>query len=245
VSRAPARVLVLSGLDPSGRAGLLADLATLQSAGGHGLGIATALTAQGGRFLCRPVPVSIIRRQLEGVRALGSIDAIKVGMVPNAPTLRAIFTALDGLDCPVVIDPVVRTSKGERLSTASARDYLALAGPHVVITPNLGEAAWLTGLRRPVEAGKALIRAGFGAAVVKGGHLGGAAVDVVCSGEAVTSLKGRRLQRTTGAHRGTGCRFASVLALFLARDRSLIEAAREAKAAVRKFLRGPILASSS
>ena len=101
---------------------------------------------------------------------------------------------------------------------------------------NAPEAAWLLGARRvlPERAAERLAELGFGAAVVKGGHLRGRAVDVVADREGVTRLDGPRLRRP--GRRGTGCRFASALAAQLARGATVREAAAEAKAAVARYL---------
>jgi hydroxymethylpyrimidine/phosphomethylpyrimidine kinase len=227
------RVLVCSGLDPSGRAGLLADVAAISAMRAYPMAIATALTAQGaGRFSMTPVDPRVIRKQLD---AVGAFDAIKLGMVPNRAVLKAIAPWIGSVW--TVIDPVVRTSRGERLSTLTPADYLALAGPKVAITPNVAEAEWLGEER--------LLRAGFGLIVIKGGHRPGAPDDLVITPSKTTVLRGSRIQKRTSSHRGTGCRFASALAVGLARERSAVAASRSAKALVRKFLAGSILGDAS
>lgn len=221
----PARVLLVAGLEPSGRAGLLADVETARALGASSLAVASALTAQGTRtFATRAAPALLVRRQLEALLELGGIDAVKLGMVPDAQVMRAVVRALAGGRAPWVVDPVVRSSKGERLSSLGARDYLGLAGGRVVLTPNLLEARWLLGWRRPVDsperaaqAAAQLLETGFWAVVLKGGHSGGAAVDVVATRGEVALLEGPRLPRGTLTHRGTGCRFATALAVGLAR----------------------------
>ena len=151
-----------------------------------------------------------------------------------------------------VVDPVVISSKGERLSQIRSSGYRALAAPNVVITPNAIEAAWLTTQRSgpprmdPVHrdsarsSGEALIQLGFGGAIVKGGHLDGDPVDFVCTRDGVTELFADTSVRKT-SQRGTGCRFASALTVELARHRTLVEAARIARREVENFLRKPIL----
>lgn len=241
--RQPA-VLALAGLDPSGRAGLLADLAAIRESGGAGLGIATALTAQGRTtFAVAAVPPSILRAQLRMVRELSGLRSIKLGMVPDRPALRDICAQLSGLSAFWVVDPVTRTSAGQRLSRLRAADYLALADEKRVLTPNLLEAGWLLSssapprtLEQAAEAGRELVRRGFAAVVVKGGHRSTDATDVLCEADAVHYLRGPKLKRDRTRHRGTGCRFASALATSLARGRSMSDAAREAKACVTRFL---------
>ncbi|HEY8206003.1 MAG TPA: bifunctional hydroxymethylpyrimidine kinase/phosphomethylpyrimidine kinase [Myxococcaceae bacterium] len=225
-------MLILAGLEPEGRAGLLADAAAVREQGAHPVAVATALTAQGRRtFRVQPVPPATIAAQVRAALELGPIHAVKVGMLPDARALSKVPR-----DVPWVIDPVVRTSRGQRLSRMRPADYLALAGPRAVITPNAPEAAWLLGARqiRPERAAERLAELGFGAAVVKGGHLRGRAVDVVADRDGVTRLDGPRLRRA--GRRGTGCRFASALAAQLARGAGVREAAAAAKDAVARYL---------
>ncbi|HYR56854.1 MAG TPA: bifunctional hydroxymethylpyrimidine kinase/phosphomethylpyrimidine kinase [Myxococcaceae bacterium] len=234
-------VLALSGLEPTGRAGLLADLEAIRSAGGIPVGIATALTAQGARtFAVGPVPESMLRAQIQAVSELETIAAVKLGMVHQAAALRWVLRTVKTTGF-WVIDPVTRTSRGQRLSLLRPGDYLAAAAPNVVLTPNLDEAAWL--LRRDVPArtaegasrmGERLASYGFAAVIVKGGHLAGRAVDVIADKSGVQVQSGARIN--TGVRRGTGCRFASVLATALARGETLTAAAREAKRRVRSYL---------
>jgi len=233
-------VLVLAGLEPEGRAGLLADAAAVAEQGAVPACIATALTAQGRRtFRVEPASAAMVAAQVRAALELGPVRAVKVGMVPDARALARARALVPGV--PWVVDPVVRTSRGQRLSRLRAADYLALAGPEVVLTPNAPEAAWLLGIRRASltagwaeDAARRLLALGFLAVVVKGGHLRGQAVDVVADGSGVRLLDGPRLGASL---RGTGCRFASALAARLALGDGPREAASAAKAAVARALR--------
>ncbi|MBI3182487.1 MAG: bifunctional hydroxymethylpyrimidine kinase/phosphomethylpyrimidine kinase [Myxococcales bacterium] len=239
-------MLAIGGLEPSGRAGLLADLEAIRACGALPLGIASALTAQGRRtFFVQKVAPRVLEPQIAALLELGPIHAVKLGAVATRAALVAIRRALAGCAGPWVVDPVVRASGGGRLSFLLARDYLALASPKVVITPNLLEArellGWIRPLRGPEDAARAAVRLaelGFGGVVVKGGHGPGPAVDLVCAGRTTTALAAPRLRRTAW-QRGTGCRFASATAVGLARGERLVDAARQAKALVRRFLAGP------
>ena len=244
-------VLALGGLDPTGRAGLLVDALAIEHQGGRPLAIATALTAQGEtRFSVHPVPSSTIRLQLRALSEVFNVRAIKLGMIPNLEVLRAIRSELSGTRAPWVVDPVVRTSRGQRLSTLRPRDYLSLASSDVVLTPNAVEAGWLLGEKRPtrrleqaLEAGARLIRHGFGAVIVKGGHLSGGATDLLFTRDAALVLPAERLPRSASRHRGTGCRFASTLAAELARGAGVADATEVAKSSVERFLRGELARS--
>jgi hydroxymethylpyrimidine/phosphomethylpyrimidine kinase len=241
------RVLVVAGLDPSGRAGLLADVSAIRNLGALPLAAASALTAQGAHtFAMDPVSPRMVSRQLEALLELGPVHAVKLGMIPSRASLRAVKDALRPLRAPWVVDPVVRTSKGELLSRLTPRDFRALAAQTVVLTPNAPEAAWLLGRRRglarldeAVSAAKRLQQWGFGAVVLKGGHLRGPPTDIVAVEGGETVIEGQRAPRTP-EHRGTGCRFASSIAVFLAQGDPFVEAILGAKRQIDGYLRAII-----
>jgi hydroxymethylpyrimidine/phosphomethylpyrimidine kinase len=240
------RVLLVGGLEPSGRAGLLADAQAVRARGGVPLVVAVAVTAQGRKtFSWMGVAAALVEAQIRGLRELGSIDAVKLGMIPGPSQLRAVQRALRGTRVPWVVDPVVRASTGGRLSGLSRRDYFDLAGPGVWLTPNAVEAAWLLGAPRLEDADETrraaqLLEAlGFEGVVVKGGHLGGrTVVDVLVWEGRPRAFRSTRLRRGP-EHRGTGCRFASALATELGRGTPPVRAVSRARALVRRALRGP------
>ena len=222
------RILLVGGLEPSGRAGLLADADAVRARGGVPLVVAAAVTAQGRRvFAWNPVTPGLVEAQIRALRELGSIDAVKLGMIPGPAQLRAVQRALSGTRVPWVVDPVVRASSGGRLSGLARRDYLDLAGPDVWLTPNAVEAAQLReGL-------------GFEGVLVKGGHLGGRTVfDVLAWQGRARAFRSARLRRGP-EHRGTGCRLASALATELGRGTTRVRAVARARALVRRFLGRP------
>jgi hydroxymethylpyrimidine/phosphomethylpyrimidine kinase len=237
-------VLLVGGLEPSGRAGLLADAEAVRARGGVPLVVAAAVTAQGRRtFSWTPVGPALVEAQIRGLRELGPIDAVKLGMIPDRWQLRAVRRALRGTKVPWVVDPVVRASSGGRLSGLTRSDYLKLAGPGVWLTPNAVEAAWLLGVRRLENAAEArraaqvLEAVGFEGVVVKGGHLGGRRVaDVGVWQGRVRVFRSTRLRRGP-EHRGTGCRLASALATELGRGTAAERAIVRARAVVRRSLR--------
>lgn len=239
----PARVLVCAGHEPTGRAGLLADVAAVRALGAAPVALPSAQTAQGqSTFLCQPTPPHILRAQARAALELGPVHAVKLGQVPGPTGLAALREALEDVDAWWVVDPVVRTSRGEPLSRLKRRHYLALAGPRVLLTPNLDEVAWLLGggevrsVAQAREAGRALVSLGFGAVLVKGGHREEGAVDVVCLPGREVLLEGSRLARPP-ERRGTGCRLASALAVGLGQGRTVVAAARRAKTYVTRYLR--------
>jgi len=237
-------VLLVGGLESSGRAGLLADAESVRARGGVPLVVAAAVTAQGKRtFSWDPVAPRLVSAQIRALRELGPIHAVKLGMLPGASQLRAVRQALRGTRVPWVVDPVVRASSGGRLSGLGRREYLDLARARAWLTPNALEAAWLLGLARldtPADARSAavLLQAqGFEGVVVKGGHLaGGRVVDVLgWKGRAFVS-RSVRLPRGP-EHRGSGCRFASALATELGRGAPPEQAVSQARRLVRRMLR--------
>lgn len=239
------RVLVAGGLEPSGRAGVFADFATVQALGGQPVGLATTLTAQGKKtFLTQQPSTRLIETQLRAIFELGRLDAVKTGVIAGPATIETFIEHFFDVDTPWVVDPVVGTSRGQLLSKLRPRDFLRLAAPNVVLTPNVVECAWLarqdlpTTVTEAAAMGARLQARGFRAVVVKGGHFRGEPVDLVCTGDAVELLHGQRLARTKESHRGTGCRFASALAVSLGRGLSVADAARDAKRFVEGYLRG-------
>lgn len=237
------RVLVAAGLDPSGRAGLLADVGAVLAAGGRPVGVATALTSQGRRFSLSAVPGRVLTKQLAAVLELGRPAAVKLGMVPDQRALGLIWRRVARLGCHLVVDPVVGTSRGERLSELGPLDYRRLAGPRVWIVPNVPELGWLLGRAAPRSLDEvkvlaaSLLADGFGAVVLKGGHLPGLPVDVLVRRDRVVAFRGVRLVRVED-RRGTGCRFASTLATRLALGEDAETAVRAARSAVRRYLVG-------
>lgn len=237
-------VLVLAGLDPSGGAGLLADAEAIRAAGARPLCVATALTVQTTRAARKFQPVAPLFVQEAAAALLEEEDvrAIKIGMVGAEQVGRAIADLLARhRGIPLVVDPVLASSSGAALFKGSGvATYLALM-QGAIVTPNVPEAAALLGREVAgagglAEAARELIRRGAGAAIVKGGHLDGDAIDVVDDGARSERLAGPRLPI---GKRGTGCRFASTVAAHLAQGLDLIASARAAKEAVRGYLAAP------
>jgi hydroxymethylpyrimidine/phosphomethylpyrimidine kinase len=252
-------VLVAAGLDPSGGAGLLADLEALAAVGARGYAVATALTAQSHRGGTRAspsrpparsarllvTPPEHLRAQIDAL-VLGPgaerIAAVKTGMIGSAALARALAGRLAERPlarAPLVVDPVLAATSGASLLDAGGLTPGEALAPLLararLVTPNLPELALLAG--RAVEDDDAAIRAarslGARAVLVKGGHRAGAPVDLLVVGRRVVRLTGRR---RAGTARGTGCRLASAIAGLLARGASLEEAVGGAKRVVERYL---------
>jgi len=242
------RVLSIAGSDSGGGAGIQADLKAFAACGVHGMTAITAITAQNtvGVTAVHPVPPDVILAQVRAVQEDIGIDAVKIGMLGDLPTIEAVADALDGLPAgtPVVLDPVMVAESGAELLERSARKRLIeLLLPRVsVVTPNLPEARALVaeaGPRpgdgvpsspSPPTDAPALARAihalGPAAVVVTGGHRE-QATDVFFDGERLVELAGER--HPQGAAHGSGCTHSSVLAARLAWGDDPLDAARVAK----------------
>ena len=232
------KLLSIAGSDPSGGAGLQADLKTFAAFGAYGMAAVTALTVQNttGVSKVAPVAAALVAAQIDAIFADIAVDAVKIGMLARPSTAKAIALSLQRAGAQnIVLDPVLRATQGADLSAAGLpRAILAHLAPlATLITPNLHEAAILTGTAiarnaQDMEAqARALVEAGARAALVKGGHLDGAPLDVLCIQSGTRVFQGARVE-TRNAH-GTGCALSSAIACLLARGRDLETAIEEAK----------------
>ncbi len=230
------RVVLIGGLDPGTGAGVARDLLTASALSARGVVVGTAWTEQGPHSACTIEPRApervraALASALERVGESGS--AVKIGMVAGAATTQAIEAALSSYPGPVVYDPVLRTSGGYSLYDGERSRILALARRATLLTPNLGEAAWL--LDRPVQsesdarmAARDLRALGVAAVLVKGGHLEGDATDVLLSPAGESLFSSPRIAGPSP--RGTGCALATAIAVGLARGEALENAVASAK----------------
>ena len=247
MSRRVPAVLSIAGSDSGGGAGIQADLKAFARCGVHGMTAITALTAQNttGVSAVHSVPPDFIVEQVRHVATDIGVDAVKIGMLGTAETVRAVNTALDLLDpaTPIVIDPVMVAESGAVLLDDDARAALAalLLPRATVITPNLPEARVLASAGEAVDAevlARHLHGLGPHAVVVTGGHRE-EVTDVFYDGATLEVLTGPR--HPDGAAHGSGCTHSSALAAHLALGRTPLEAAHAARAiaseAVRNGLR--------
>ncbi|MDQ4085858.1 MAG: bifunctional hydroxymethylpyrimidine kinase/phosphomethylpyrimidine kinase [Actinomycetota bacterium] len=214
-------VLTIAGTDPSGGAGIQADLKTFSALGAFGTSVVTALVAQNTRGVdaVHEVPGEFVERQLDALFDDVRIDAVKIGMLGTAGLVRCVAERLRRFAPPhVVLDPVMVAKSGDRLlapdAVAALRDDLL---PHVdLITPNLPEAADILGeeeardedaMHEQLERLAKLCRG----VLLKGGHLGGTeSTDLLQADGDVTRLGAPRVQ-TTSTH-GTGCTLSAAIA---------------------------------
>ena len=241
------RVLIIAGSDPSGGAGVQADIKTVTALGGYAAAAITALTVQNTKGVSgfEAVSPQMIRAQIDAVMEDVGADTIKIGMIGSKEAAHAIADALDtwARHIPVVIDPVVAATSGAALAREGVAGVLCerLLPCAALMTPNTDEAAALTGLEvhdreTMIAAGRALVEAGAGAALVTGGHLPGSRIeDILIAGEEVEVYETDRIE-TTSTH-GTGCTLASACAVGLAQGLPLAEAAERAVAYVQAAIR--------
>jgi hydroxymethylpyrimidine/phosphomethylpyrimidine kinase len=231
--RIPA-VLSIAGSDSGGGAGIQADLKAFARCGVHGMTAITALTAQNttGVSAVHAAPPDFIVEQVRQVASDIGVDAVKIGMLGTAETVRAVNEALDLLapGTPIVIDPVMVSESGAVLLDDPARAALAdlLIPRATVITPNLPEARVLadTDADDAEELAKTLHRLGPEAVVVTGGHRE-TITDVFYDGTAIHTIAGPR--HPDGAAHGSGCTHSSAIAAHLALGHTPLEAARHAR----------------
>jgi hydroxymethylpyrimidine/phosphomethylpyrimidine kinase len=218
-------VLSIAGVDPSGGAGVLADVKAISANGAYAMGVVTALTAQNTQGVTgvELVAPEFVTRQIDAVFDDIRVDAVKIGMVATAEIAHAVAAALRRHGARhIVLDPVMIAKSGDRLLAADAvvaiRDELIPLAE--VITPNLPEAAALLG--RPEPADVAAMRTmateqlalGSAAVLLKGGHLAGNdATDVLADAAGLAEFTAPRVA-TKNTH-GTGCTLSSAIAALL------------------------------
>lgn len=238
-------VLSIAGSDPSGGAGIQADLKAISANGGYAMAALTALTVQNTQGVqgLHLVPAAFVAAQIEGLVADIRIDAVKIGMLGTEEITRAVAHCLPHIPAPVVIDPVMVAKGGDRLLAAEAvaalRRLLPLA---TVLTPNLPEAADLLGQPEATSPeamlaqARALLALGPAAVFLKGGHLPAAdCPDLFMDARGEQAwLTGPRIN-TRNTH-GTGCTLSSALATHLALGLPPLEACRAAKTYVSRAI---------
>lgn len=244
-STIPTVALTIAGSDSGGGAGMQGDLRTFHQWGVHGVAAVTAATAQNtvGVQSIHAMEPRMVAAQIESVAADLAPRAVKSGMLATAGVAAAVASSLRRRRLgPYVLDPVTVSTSGDALLAPDAVAELksGLLPLAAVVTPNLAEAALLTGLevadpRQMAKAARALVEEGAGAALVTGGHLpGGEVLDVFWDGETERVHRGPRLG--TGEVHGGGCALSAAIAAALARGVPV----REAVGAAVRWVRSAI-----
>lgn len=245
----PPGILICAGIDPSGGAGLIADVRVAAMLDVRPVAIATATTIQNTTGVVSSVSMDpdVVREQLELLLSDVEVFAVKVGMVGSSAIARAISDALALTRAPVIWDPVAYASRGDTALVEGTLDLaLEALAPHLtLITPNARELAMLAcaevrDVEQAIEAGKMLCAQWSIAVLVKGGHLGGPdSVDFLCRPSGVIEIPGERIPGGEDVH-GTGCALATAIAAHLALGAELVEACTEAKRFVAELIATPV-----
>ena len=228
--------LSIAGSDPSGGAGIQADLKTFHRFGVYGEAAITLLTVQNTRGVSRvhPIDPDLVMEQIRAILTDIPPNAAKCGALGSPATVQALAELARTFDFPLVIDPVMAGKRGDPLLEREALDCFRrdLLPRSFLITPNLPEAAELTGLKVTTieemqDAARALADLGARSALVKGGHLEGAAVDILLTDHQFHEFTAERI--TTRHTHGTGCAYSAAITAGLAHGRDVITAIRDAK----------------
>ncbi len=236
--------LTIAGSDPSGGAGMQADLKTFHQHGVYGAGVVTLLTVQNTQSVAavRVLEPSFVIAQLDAVLEDIPPQAAKTGALGSAAIIAAVAERAKDCRFPLVVDPVMISKHGAPLIDDDAQDVLrARLLPHAfLVTPNAHEARALAGMEvrdtaAMERAAAAIARLGPRNVLVKGGGLNGPAIDLLWTGGQITILEGGRVPgRNT---HGTGCVFSASITALLARGIDLGDAVRQAKAYVAEAIR--------
>jgi len=243
-------VLTIAGSDPSGGAGIQADLKTFAALGCYGMSVIAALTAQNTQEVTGvyPIPPKFIAQQLETIFADIKVDAIKIGMLHDVDVIEEVANSISNLSIPIVLDPVMVAKSGHALLKDTAIKSLQqnLFPIATLITPNIPEAELL--LEQEIKthndmehAAQALCKNGLKAVLLKGGHLANetsADCLYIKATNNIHWLSSKRI-KTKNTH-GTGCTLSSAIASNLALGYNLLDAVSHAK----DYLSQAILAGS-
>lgn len=237
--------LTIAGSDSGGGAGIQADIKTFSALDTYAASVITAITAQNTRGVTavEDISVATIVAQMDAVFSDLAVNAVKIGMVSRIETIAAIAERLRQQSQPVVLDPVMVATSGDRLLHEDAietlrRELLPLAA---IVTPNLPEAALLTGTpmatmeKEITRQAEAILKAGAKAVLIKGGHgEGPQSTDYLFADGAMQALSVARVE-TKNDH-GTGCTLAAAITAYLARGCEL----REAVGLAKEYLSGAL-----
>ncbi|MFT3921226.1 MAG: bifunctional hydroxymethylpyrimidine kinase/phosphomethylpyrimidine kinase [Myxococcales bacterium] len=240
--------LTIAGSDPSGGAGIQADLKTFQLHGVYGEAVISLHTVQNTLGVSRveAVDPALIAEQLASLWADLPPQAVKTGALGDLRCVRVIASSLATLSVPLVVDPILRASSGAAFSREDlVRTYLEHLVPHAhLLTPNTVEAEALTGvsvtdLESAARAAAALRSYGAQNVLLKGGHLPGEPVDLLlCEGGSQLLLPAPRVD-TPHTH-GTGCTYSAAITARLARGERLERAVQRSKEWLARVIAQPL-----
>jgi hydroxymethylpyrimidine/phosphomethylpyrimidine kinase len=237
------KALTIAGFDPTGGAGVQADLKVFHALGLYGLSVVSSLTAQNTEGVrdIMPVPGRFVKKQLSVLLSDLVPDATKTGMLYSEAAIEAVSYIIKKYSLKkIVVDPVLVSSSGKSLvekntPTALRKKIFPFCA---VITPNIYEASVLSGIdiktSADMEKAAVCLRAyGPENVIITGGHLEDAAMDVLYDGK-FHYLKSRKIK---GEYHGTGCAFSAALTAMLAKGYSVLDSAKEAKKFMNRALK--------
>ncbi len=241
------KVLAIAGSDPSGGAGIQADIKIISMLGAHPLTLITCHTIQNSRGVRGFYPISkeVLKEELAALKEEVPYHAIKIGMLGNKEIVKLVIEFLKYVDSPwVILDPVIYSTSGYPLLDKEGIDLLKkeLLPIVTLITPNLREAAYLTNKkvhspRQMRQAARSLIKLGPKNILITGGHLSNIPRDLLYDGKNFYEFSSEKIVPPPGKEfHGTGCLFSSAIAALVAQDVELPDAVWEAKEIVRKSI---------
>jgi len=227
----PPIALTIAGSDPSGGAGIQADLKTFHQFGVYGEAVITLLTVQNTRRVSRVevMPPALVIEQIDAVLEDIRPAAAKTGALGSVEVVRAVARAASAFDFPLVVDPVMVSKQGAALMAEDAQQALLeeLIPRAYLVTPNMHEAEALTGTPDMRAAAERLHATGAQHVLIKGGHSSGPATDLLFTGHEFIDFTAARID-TPHTH-GTGCTYSAAITAELAKGVPLVTAVRCAK----------------
>jgi len=225
-----AHVLCVGGLDPSGGAGITADILSISRLGVRAFSIPTALTVQNDKEVSDVLPIEgvFFRAQAEAILNSMPVQAIKVGVVYSRSIFHTLLSLMQDFPVPVIWDPVMDSSSGHSLMHNYVRENFQQAFPHItILTPNIPEAEKLT--KKTIRTSEDMLQAaqtlssmGCKCSLIKGGHLKGEICDLLYYMDNAIFLKKTRKNIGKGV-RGTGCALSSAISAHIACGFPVIE----------------------
>ena len=230
--------LTIAGFDPSGWAGVLADVKTFEAFGVQGVAAVSALTAQNRKVVraTQPVNAAFLEKEVNALTEGFRIDAVKIGMLGSGANVRAVAGIIKKKNLKnIVLDTVFCSTSGHALLDKKGVVEIKRLLPLITIaTPNIAEASVLSGIKikniHDMEAAaKKIFALGARNVLVKGGHLKGEPIDILFDGRRTFHFKGKRIKATKAVLHGTGCIFSSAIAASLAKGLTVRRAVKDAK----------------
>lgn len=217
-------VMSIAGVDPSGGAGIIADIKTFQALGVYGTGIVTALTAQNPQkmYSLKAIETSYVEEQIDAILDTYNVEYIKTGMLYSTDIIKSVSKKIREYNLKAVVDPVmVSTSGGELAKNDLSQNLLKYLLPKAILTtPNVSEAEKLTNIKitNEEEAKKACEKLGKTCNnIITGGHLNGINTINI---DGTTSIFKQKLLKTDNLH-GSGCNFSAAIVSYLSQKNDL------------------------